>query len=1112
VLRSRSAAFVLCLLLTFPAIAAKRITALGGGEVRIGSAIPPLAARRTVKAASLHPIAQSIVNVSSGPDTDAANNDYRRIQNALNAAANGDTIILSGTFNFTAPFAAAAWAAGNDGIAGNSDDYEVSAPRGINNVTLTANSLGSATIQGPGDLPALDLESFLVFDASLAPGGANQGWTISNLRILDFDLGIGMFAVGASDYNNTTITNNFIRIATDLNATVAPSDTLQNIGLHFSFGTNQSILGNSFQIPGDGISNGANFSSTVVMQSNTSGGAIYNGLTIANNVTHVLNAQSANPQVILGIWDNCHAHTSNINITTNSFLNDAVGNSPSLNIQRAFRVTSHSSATTTVNYTTNTMVGANIGFQWITGSNFTGNLPVRLSANTVTNCDTGVLIQSNGVAHLDTDVITGSGAGGGVHVVTGLLSAAGANTNGIFRTFVTGGSGDGVLIDATAGAITDPMTQNDFSNNTGFGMHNLSATNISATLNYWGSNIAANVAAEVSGPVTFDPWLASGTDVSGLIGFQPFIWATTTTVANKTTFIGTGAADTGSMLATSPITLTMDGDTGFVPTAQLLNVDIQLGSSDDVFTLGQTGIPTLFDGGPGNDTLIGTNVAQTWNITGVNSGNIPGATSAFTTTESLTGGSAADSFVFSAAGSIAQKLDGGLGTDTLDNTAIPAHVVNPTGPGTLDGFMGTASGVGTTFDNINVVAAPADMAVNKTGPATANAGTVISYTITVMNNGPNPAVNATLTDSIPVGTTFSSLISPGGWSCTTPAVNGTGSINCSIGSMAVGSAVFTLNVNAPTAPASVSNTASVSSSSTDNTPGNNNSTFGTNVIFTADLAISKTATATAAQGTNVTYNITLTNNGPNPATSVTMTDVLPANTTFVSLSGGLPFSCTAPTVGTNGTVTCTFPNFPVAAPTTFTIVVNVAPNAPLGTLNNTATATTTSTDPTTPNTSTAGTLITAGNADVSITKTPAPGPYGTGNNLTYTIAVNNGGPTAAANATVTDTIPAGTTFVSAIPSQGSCSGTTLVTCNLGTLANAGSATIALTVTLPSTPGPVANTAAVSTTSPDPNSLNNQSTSNITVVPASNIPAISPMMLLLLAMALAMAGFIVQRLE
>jgi uncharacterized repeat protein (TIGR01451 family) len=1109
----RLATLVICLSLALPLLAEKRVTDLNGNQVKFGSAIAPArtAAKGDVKATSLHPRAAS-VTINSGPDTDAANNDYRRIQNALNAAVSGDTIILSGTFDFTAPFAAAAWAKGNDGIAGNADDYEVSAPRGINNVTLTAASLGSATIQGPGDLPALDLEAFLVFDASLAPGGVNQGWTISNLRILDFDLGIGMFAVGVSDYNNTTITNNFIRIATDLNATVAPSDTLQNIGLHFSFGTNQSILGNSFQIPGDGISNGANFSSTVVMQSNTSGGAVYNGLTIANNVTHVLNAQSANPQVILGIWDNCHAHTSNINITSNSFLNDAVGNSPSLNIQRAFRVTSHSSATTTVNYTTNTMAGANIGFQWITGSNFTGNLPVNLIGNTVTNCDTGVLIQSNGVAHLDTDVITGSGAGGGVHVVTGLLSAAGANTNGIFRTFVTGGSADGVLIDATAGAITDPMTQNDFSNNAGFGMHNLSATNISATLDYWGSNIAANVAAEVNGPVTFDPWLASGTDVSGLIGFQPFIWATTTTVANKTTFIGTGASDTGSMLATSPITLTMDGDTGFVPTAQLLNVDIQLGGSDDVFTLGQTGIPTIFDGGPGNDTLIGTNVAQTWNITGANSGNIPGATSAFTTTESLTGGSAADTFVFSAAGNISQKLDGGLGTDTLDNTAIPGHIVAPTGPGTLDGFMGTATGVGTIFDNINIVAAPADMSVIKTGPATANAGTVISYTITVTNGGPNPAINATLTDTVPAGTTFSSLISPGGWSCTTPAVNGTGTVNCTIASMAAGPAVFTLNVNGPAAPATVSNTATVSSSSTDNTPGNNSSTANTNVIFTADLSINKTATTTAAQGTNVTYNISLTNNGPNPATSVSLTDALPANTTFVSTAQntGPAFNCTNPTVGTNGTVTCTLASMASGTTATFTIVATVSASAPLGLLNNTANATTTSTDPSTPNSSTAGTTITAGNADVGVVKTAAPGPYGTGNNLTYTIAVSNAGPTAAANVTVTDVIPAGTTFVSATPTQGSCSGTTTVTCSLGTIANLGSASIALTVTLPSAPGPVANTAVVSTTSPDGNAANNSSTSNITVVPSANIPAISPMMLLLLALALAMAGFIVQR--
>ena len=114
--------------------------------------------------------------MNSGPDTDAANNDYRRIQNALNAAASGDTIILNGTFDFTQPFAAASWALGNDNTAATGVDYEVLIPAGLNDVTLTANSLGDATIQGPGDLAAINLESFLVFDASLS--GASQGWTI----------------------------------------------------------------------------------------------------------------------------------------------------------------------------------------------------------------------------------------------------------------------------------------------------------------------------------------------------------------------------------------------------------------------------------------------------------------------------------------------------------------------------------------------------------------------------------------------------------------------------------------------------------------------------------------------------------------------------------------------------------------------------------------------------------------------------------------------------------------------------------------------------------------------------------------------------------------------
>jgi uncharacterized repeat protein (TIGR01451 family) len=787
--------------------AAMRLTAVDGTEVTAARGAAPPHARRTVTANAHQPHTLANVTITAGADTNAAVNDYRRIQDAINAATAGDVITLSGTFDFTAPFAAAAWALGNDNTAATGDDYSVYVPQGLNNITLTATSLGSATIQGPGDLPALDLEGFLYFD-----GGDNQNWTISNLRIFDFDLSIGMFfgAGGTDAFNGTVIQGNLIRIATDLNGTVAPADAIQNIGIHYAFGTNQSILFNSIQIPGNSAGDLVNNAATVGMQCNTSGGAVYDGLQITSNVVEVVNAQAAIPENILGIWENAHGHTSNITIANNAFQNDSGGNDPSLNVQRAFRVTSHSSATTLVSYSNNSVDGANIGFQWISGSAFAGNQAVVLTDNIVTNCATGVLVQSDGVAHLAHDVITGSGSGGGVHVLTGSLTGYLANTFGISNTYVSGGSGDGIWIEATAGAIA-PISQNDLGTNTGFGLRNDAAPLITAEFNWWGNNLAASVAAEVSGNVDFDPWLASGTDVAaGTTGFDPFIYATTS--GTLTTFRGTVGADTGALLAGNPVTMMMNGQTAFTALPQLLSFDIQLQDGADLFTLGQTGVPTTFNGGPQNDTLIGTNVAQTWNITGAGSGNIPGTATSFTGVEALSGGTAADSFVFGAAGSILLTVDGDLGVDSLDNSAIPASTITPTGPGTLDGLMGTATGIGAGFDNINIVAGePANLTVSKTGPATATPGAPIAYTITVTNAGPNDAVDVELTDTLPAGTTFVSLASPAGWSCSTPAVGAAGTVTCTRLTMPVSTNAFTLTVNAPATPATVVNTATVTS-------------------------------------------------------------------------------------------------------------------------------------------------------------------------------------------------------------------------------------------------------------------------------------------------------------
>ncbi len=121
----------------------------------------------------------------------------------------------------------------------------------------------------------------------------------------------------------------------------------------------------------------------------------------------------------------------------------------------------------------------------------------------------------------------------------------------------------------------------------------------------------------------------------------------------------------------------------------------------------------------------------------------------------------------------------------------------------------------------------------------------------------------------------------------------------------------------------------------------------------------------------------------------------------------------------------------------------------------------------------------SGGADVSVAMSAAPSPVTQGANLTYTITVTNSGPLAANAVTMTDALPTGATFVSATASVGTCTGTTTVTCALGTMNSAATATITLVVTA-TTSGTLTNTASVSSTTPDPNALNNPFTTTTTV--------------------------------
>ena len=117
---------------------------------------------------------------------------------------------------------------------------------------------------------------------------------------------------------------------------------------------------------------------------------------------------------------------------------------------------------------------------------------------------------------------------------------------------------------------------------------------------------------------------------------------------------------------------------------------------------------------------------------------------------------------------------------------------------------------------------------------------------------------------------------------------------------------------------------------------------------------------------------------------------------------------------------------------------------------------------------------------LSLTQSDSPDPLRANAELTYTLTVTNVSSNAAAtNITLTDTLPAGVTFISATASQGACGGTGTITCALGGLAPKAQAVVRLVVK-PSAPGVITNTAAVTGDEADSDPGDNTATATTTV--------------------------------
>ena len=116
-------------------------------------------------------------------------------------------------------------------------------------------------------------------------------------------------------------------------------------------------------------------------------------------------------------------------------------------------------------------------------------------------------------------------------------------------------------------------------------------------------------------------------------------------------------------------------------------------------------------------------------------------------------------------------------------------------------------------------------------PNPVKAGRTLTYTITVSDFGPTAASGVSVTDALPPTVQFQSLSTTQG-TCTTPATGASGTVNCSVGSLANGAtATITLVVKViSTAKTAITDSASEISTSYDPKASNDSATVTTNVF------------------------------------------------------------------------------------------------------------------------------------------------------------------------------------------------------------------------------------------------------------------------------------------
>lgn len=328
------------------------------------------------------------VNVTPTPTPSAFDNDYTRINNAIQSAAPGVIIELDGDFNWLEPNAFASWQAGSNGVGGEGhlfatggDDWSVRLPAGVNGVIVRA-AVGGASVQGSEGDPGNLFDDLAAFAIGY---GDNQNWTFQGLTLRGFDIGIGMFVPdynSAERFNGTQYLGNTIEIGPD------SGDAYGNYGIYAGYGESQAIAGNAISIDitgADGTTPAPNSRSIGIQIGDSSNTDAFDGLLISANQIAVSGIPTVAPRVI-GIWENAGDANSSITIEDNQFAGSGdLGGGVAANNQTAFIATTQSNGTRMSAFRGNTATSAAIGLRSqlpIYGHYVVSDSPLQIEGNT----------------------------------------------------------------------------------------------------------------------------------------------------------------------------------------------------------------------------------------------------------------------------------------------------------------------------------------------------------------------------------------------------------------------------------------------------------------------------------------------------------------------------------------------------------------------------------------------------------------------------------------------------------------------------------------------------------------------------------------------------------